>query len=278
MGIFRDLLGTLSSTFQIGIGAAGSKILRFKSSFQLDLIANPSANITLNLPTSSGRLVTQVDPFYVPNAIAADHFIGAFADWAATQSGTSAAATIGAVADPGGHPGICQCVTGVNSTGKAGVLTSANTVLLSSSTGTCYFRTDIRIPSLSDDTNTFVIRAGIATDNSGDSANYVFFRYTHNVNAGNWQGCTRQASGTEATVDTGVPVVANTWVALQWIYDSSVPSVTFLVNGVSVGTITTAIPNSAGQTMQGNIYILKTTGGTSRTLEIDYAYLAPNPL
>ena len=56
MSIINDLLGTLSSTFQIGIGGSGVRTLRFRNGFQADLTWTPTAARVIALPDASGTV------------------------------------------------------------------------------------------------------------------------------------------------------------------------------------------------------------------------------
>lgn len=56
MGLLPDLLGTLATAFQIGIGGAGLRRLRFKNAFAGDLDWTPTANRTIVIPDASGSI------------------------------------------------------------------------------------------------------------------------------------------------------------------------------------------------------------------------------
>ena len=56
-----ELLGTLATQFQIGIGGSGLRRLRFRNGFSGDLEWNPTADRVLTLPDSSGTIARLSD-------------------------------------------------------------------------------------------------------------------------------------------------------------------------------------------------------------------------
>lgn len=64
MKVLSDLQATFASVFEIGSNLiSGSKILRFKNGFTLDLVANPTENTTIDLltiPTEKYSLPVEV--------------------------------------------------------------------------------------------------------------------------------------------------------------------------------------------------------------------------
>jgi hypothetical protein len=65
--------------------------------------------------------------------------------------------------------------------------------------------------------------------------------YRDDVNGGNWQIFSRGASNI-TVADSGVAVAATTWTNAKIVWDGT--SLTFYINGVNVGSISTNIPTN----------------------------------
>ncbi len=170
------------------------------------------------------------------------------------------------------HPGICDLATGTTNAGAAAILTkSTSSILLGG--GVVTWEAVVNIPTVSDGTETFTVRTGLLDSGTAEATDGVFFRYTHSVNSGKWQGVCRSNS-TETTVDTGSTVVAGTWVRLTAVVNAAGTSVQFYVNGVAAGAAVTAnIPTGTGRETGAGSMILKSAGLTARSFQVDYQSL-----
>jgi hypothetical protein len=123
--------------------------------------------------------------------------------------------------------------------------------------------------TLSDSSDRYVFAAGFfaATDTISGITNGCYFRYSDDINSGNWQGVCED--GTESTCDTGVAATIDTWVRLTVVANDAANSVDFMVNGASACTITTHIP-STSSTMSFGTLINKTNGNGFRGVYLDY--------
>ena len=132
--------------------------------------------------------------------------------------------------------------------------------------------TDLRTGSLlSNGTDRYVIATGFADTFSGDItaiSNGCYFRYSDNVNSGNWQGVC-ETTGTESVCDTGVAVVGDTWYRLTVAVNSAGSAVTFTVNGSSSCQVTTNIPTGSNTTNFKTL-LNKTAGTGDRLVTLDY--------
>ena len=104
-----------------------------------------------------------------------------------------------------------------------------------------------RLDSLSTVTDTFVIALGLqdvisALATTIPPVNGVYFKYTHTINSGNWQIITTSAS-ISTIVNTSVPADTS-FHNFGIIINSAATNVSFTIDGVSVGTITTNIPTA----------------------------------
>jgi hypothetical protein len=182
-----------------------------------------------------------------------------------TNSGTAASAQL--LVGESGHPGILELDTGTTTGGRC--MKHSETFDIIRITGTKFVnRFLVRIPTLSDGTDTFVVRAGFLDLATGESVDAVAFRYTHSENAGNWTAYCRQNS-IETTANTSVAVVAGTWVTLEVRISEDGLTTTFYINSVLAATITTNIPNAAGRELGYGYGIFKSAGTAVRTLHID---------
>jgi len=133
--------------------------------------------------------------------------------------------------------------------------------------------TRIRIPNLSDGTNSYNIRIGLtSTINQINQNSACIFTYdlsgtqTGSSASANWQALTA-ISNVRTFTNTTTAVSENTWVKLRIVANSS--NVFFYVNNTLVATHTTNLPTSLN--LFPYIDIRKTAGSTARTLEVDYS-------
>ncbi len=94
----------------------------------------------------------------------------------------------------------------------------------------------------------------------------VFFTYTNSLNSGNWQIVTDSAT---VRTTTNTSVVADTnWHNFGIVINASATSVSYTIDGVSVGTITTNIPTGP---ISPFVYH-NPTAGTPLAFDIDLFY------
>lgn len=190
-----------------------------------------------------------------------------------SSSGANSALSSAPTATNTGEQGWVQCVTGTASGAAVhgGMATGLYTNLLGGTIAECL----VRLPVLSDGTNTYVFLfgAGDFAINAAFNAtpnNYIGFVYS-SASSGNWRYRTRSAGGAtnEADTSTAVAVQANTWTHLKWVLNSDRTQVDFWINGRNVGSTTTSIPASNVALRPIFVAINKTAGTTSRTADID---------
>jgi hypothetical protein len=214
-----------------------------------------------DLGTDVGRTFWRVETDY----------IGATPVWTGI-SVTGTGAGCGTVAAEVGRLGLRQCTTGTTATGRA-TLTTADfinstvyQVLLSS--GRVRYTSWVRFPTLSDGTNTYIGCFGFGNSTGCGHTDAVEFRYTDSVNSGKWRGvCTEDSASTNVD-DTGAAVAAATWYRLDFEVNSGATSVEFFVNGTSIGTCASNIPDSNDPLTYIN-GIIKSVGLTARTVTVD---------
>jgi hypothetical protein len=123
-------------------------------------------------------------------------------------SGGSNSAT--ATNSQAGHPGIVRHTTGTSATGRAGMLSVNPDGILLGNSWYWRFESMLRITTLSTGAQTYTYRAGFIDSAVGEPVDGVYFRYTHGVNAGQWELVCRSNDTETATSSTTAPAT-NTW-------------------------------------------------------------------
>lgn len=166
-----------------------------------------------------------------------------------------------------GHPGVIQFQTGTTATGASSVGSMAQLRL---GNGDAYgFESVLRVPTLSDGTETFTIRSGFIDTDMAESTDGCFFRYTDATNGGRWQGVCR-SNNAETACDTGITVGANAWYRLNVKVNAAGNSADFQTDGTSRCQVTTNIPTANFRHTGYGTHIVKSAGTTSRTFDLDY--------
>lgn len=214
---------------------------------------------TLDVRRQPSRSFVQVGP---------EDFVSAQPFVTSTGSGGAVGLNDAANSDPGGYPGWCILQTTTNAAARAAITPAPGQSILLGY-GDWTFDTIVRVPTLSDGTETFVAYIGFGDSATGNPTDGVLFRYTHSVNSGKWE-CVTRANNVETVSDSGVAVVAGTIVRLGITINAAATSVTFTIDGATVATITTNIPTGAGR-QTGLVWsIIKSAGTTNRRLDVDY--------
>lgn len=177
------------------------------------------------------------------------------------------------VSDPtyiGGHPGVLN-LQATNAADKTGVTSGSsfdNSLLFGNNT-TWRYETLALVPIVSSLAERYTVTTGFNTTNDtiANFTNGCYFRYSDNVNSGNWQGVCED--GTESVCDTTTSVTADTWYRLTLIVNAAGTSVDFNIDGVNKCTITTHIPSSS-TLLSFESLINKDTGTSARDFYLDY--------
>lgn len=128
-----------------------------------------------------------------------------------------------------------------------------------------YTQCNLNFPALSDGTNTYTYEYRI-TNNPGNTAtsgnSSCGIRYTHGTNSGRFFGFTKNAGGSETTVDLGISVAANKTYTLRIEVD--IEGYTYwYIDGAAVGFGFSTSPSLA--TCTSSHVIVKSAGTTART-------------
>jgi hypothetical protein len=170
-----------------------------------------------------------------------------------------------------GHPGVISLSTGTNTNGDAEVGSNDQGGAYRLGNGDYWrWETVLRLPTLSDATNTYTTQVGFNEANGvGNPTDGCYFKYSNGVNSGKWQGVCYN-NGATTTCNTNITVAAATWYRLTVVVASDGSQSDFQVNGTSTCQVTTNIPTASGRETSWNAAIAKSAGTTARTMEIDY--------
>lgn len=233
--------------------------------------------------------VTLVGSGFTPTSVIniSDDFINASKFTSAVSTSTSIASSLGwghqnlnvLAATENGHPGILSSVAGLTANANAWLWAGQNSaqavvpsIVLGG--GTITLSWVIKIENLSDVTNRYILRCGLgdtyAIANPTDQVNGVYFEYSDDINSGDWNYKT--ASASSRTTGNSSTAVTTGWHNLTMTINAAASSISFTVDGVSLGAaITTDIPTAA----ISPIFYLGSTAGTIPTaaLLIDLFYM-----
>ncbi len=172
------------------------------------------------------------------------------------------------------HPGVVRLATGttVNATGQSEMRfltdTGAANHQLVLGVGVVRFGALVKFTTLTTPFANHRIGLTDQTFMNVDPAVGFTFRFNPNVNSGKIQ------RGIAATYsDTGVTVQANFWYLLEFTVAADAKSAEFFINGVSVGTSSSATAQTASPVMGGVGIDKDTSSGTSRVMDVDLVYV-----
>lgn len=133
------------------------------------------------------------------------------------------------------------------------------------------FVTRTNLSAASNSTERYITRQGLITAAyNADPTSGIYFRYTDNVNSGNWQ-CVCRNGGSETVINTSVaPAITTNWDKLEWRINAAGTSVEFFINNVSQGTTTTNIPTTTYLLLW--LVLHKVSGSSSQLMDIDLYY------
>lgn len=143
----------------------------------------------------------------------------------------------------------------------------ATTIILGGGAVTINFV--FNIATLSNSTNRYTLNLGLGDTNSKNQANGCYIAYSDNLNSGNWEFITAAAS--TRTTSTSSTAVTSGWHNAQISINAGATSVSFSMDGVSLGTaITTNIPTNAVTPFFGFEWTAGTVAANSILIDLFY--------
>tara|TARA_R110000868_G_scaffold136519_2_gene349500 strand:+ start:1035 stop:2888 length:1854 start_codon:yes stop_codon:yes gene_type:complete len=171
------------------------------------------------------------------------------------------------------HPGILSSasftsgscnvwLTGNNSTG-----TSYACIVLGG--GQIVLNWVFNIVTASSVTNRYTLRLGLGTTAATEFANGCYVEYSDNINSGNWNFKTANAS-TRTTSNSSIAVTTG-WHNCQITINAAASSVSFVMDGVSMGSaITTNIPTAAIMPSVQSVWTAGTIPSGAQLIDLFY--------
>lgn len=243
--------------------------------FSLLFLCSLSTGASVSTSSSSGSsavntatTISYLDEFI--GGVSAGTFAGSSGNifgqtyWQPSVSGTGAAIN-NVNTGLAGHASNVTLTTGTTTTGWA-VAGSLNNYIVPSD-GAMTIEFVVSLPTLSDGTNTYIMRAGVNPSGTSTAlgSNELAFEYDSTQSA-NWRFYTRASS----TQTTGVSTTAVTsgWHHLQIVTNAANSSVSFYVDGSALANspLTTNVPTGL---MLPYLDIIKSAGTTARTVIFD---------
>jgi hypothetical protein len=172
--------------------------------------------------------------------------------------------TASIVASESNHSGIGSLSTGVaGSVGYSNIFLGSNTIFLGN--GVLDLEFLIRLPTLSTSSERYIVRIGLGDTVNADHSIGAWFEYDESTSA-NWRYCVNNGgSATKAT--SSIAVTENAWIKLKISINADASSITFYVDGTSIGSVTSGFSTSG---FGPRLHIFKSVGSSARFLNIDY--------
>jgi hypothetical protein len=187
----------------------------------------------------------------------------------ASSSGTGSSANFNQSIDSS-HLGLVRMQVGTTTTGSAYHISDVFDIF---GGGVHALEWLVYLPAVSDGTDTWFSWQGFGNGTTGQPTNGCYFYYpSHAANSGNWQLLCSKASS-HTTTNTSTAPTFSGWQRLRIEVDAGATVATFYVNGSSVGTVTTNIPNTVSTNKFGvQFTMLKSAGTNDRIAYLDYVW------
>lgn len=190
-------------------------------------------------------------------------------NWRGSTTGAATAITAVTTSQSSTHLGIIQLETGSTTTGNAGISRNpSGTTNLTLGSGQVWTQEWwVDIPTLSDGTNTFAVRVGWAQSAVAAPTDGCFAEYSSAAPASGTIICRTCASSSCTTGTGGTPPTAQaaTYYRVNVNWDGT--NCSCQVDGTNIGSTSSTVPTAALTDIAG---IIKTAGGTTRTMLLDY--------
>lgn len=247
--LYASAANTLS---KLGIGTNGQRL----------------KTVAAGIPAWEHMFEASLEHFTFDDFLGSTTGLGTSGLWQSWSGGAGAAQQYLTADIDNSHPGVINCTTGTTSTGRCGQGMSASATSMANGyiLGTNDFEVEalIKITTLSTVGEEFVITLGSIRHSTADAqANAVMFQYDR-LNSTNWR-CITVAASSQTTTDSGVAVVAGSWIKLKILANTT--SARFYINGSLVATNSTNLPTV---NIVPGFKIQKSAGTTSRDFSIDY--------
>jgi len=168
------------------------------------------------------------------------------------------------------HYGTITPATGTTTTGFGGFSSNNNTDALRPASGDIDFEVVIKTGTLSNVTDSYLLKFGLSDSNTALGNNSINIAYTHDTNSGAWFLQMNTGAVTRATINSSVTVAANTWYKLRFTMTGSSQNLELFIDGVSAGTATPSATFAIGTGVGIINTIIKSAGVTNRNYLHDF--------
>lgn len=190
---------------------------------------------------NSSHAWMKFDDFFTGNNNSTNNNISGDLNWFFNKNGAGGTGDVSSTLVDGNHPGIIR----LQSAAGGGNYVSMVLGFLALGGGALEIEYLIQLETLATVTNDYVIRLGLGDTVDADQVNGVYFEYNRATSA-NWLIRTANAS-TRTTTTTSTAVATGSWIKLHISINAAASSITYSINGSSVGTIATNIPTAVVQ-------------------------------
>ena len=183
-------------------------------------------------------------------------------DWTYSVAGTGATHSI-ATFGTSNSIGASLGSLGTTATGRCAI-SAGGLFYYQLGQGAAKFKTRVKLPVLSDATNSYILRCGFIDTITGESTDGVFFRYSHALSNGNFQAVCR-ANNIETVLDTAILASTSATFVLEVVVNTDASLAEFRINGATVAAITTNIPSGPGRDLAYGLMALRSSGTAAIT-------------
>lgn len=204
-----------------------------------------------------------------------DDFVGATtagtAGWNTTTGGSGSSTSVTSTGTSNNRQGVVS----LNVSASAGRQAhTGNINALYIGTSDIYIATAVMVDALGVSEDDFGCRIGLMDNigSIGDATNGIYFHYRGSLYP-NWL-CKTANNSSRTEVDTGIPVLANTWYLLEIRINGTTGTVTYFIDGNLIATINTNYP--VNQNVGYGYLAHKFSGNTttvSKKLYSDFFYM-----
>jgi len=199
-----------------------------------------------------------------------EHFLSHLASHTIFTEVFSSVSSTSGVGNDKDHPGVFSLSTdaSASATGYMRVGNSSGTMMIGG--GLIVYEQVVRIPNLSDGTQTFTAHFGFSEGSYGASfSGNHHIKFIHDNTSANWQ--TTVKNNNTQTLTASSTAVTTGWTKLRIVVNATASSVSFFVNGTELSSspMTMNIPDNT-DAMTIGWGITKSAGTTARIIDTDY--------
>jgi len=249
--------------FVVGDGSSG-EAQYFSVSAPLKIASGSGVTLELGIGVGTRNAKLEVDPMAWAEFAFHGGLVGA--PWQTTRTGTANINSNTSGLSDLDHQAPLQITTGTGTSDYARLALGPTDGFQFGSARAFRACAEIRLPTLSDGTNTFELCFGFsdAPNAVAISTNGFQLRYTHGTNSGQFFAEVKRA-GSTTTLNGSVAAVAGQWHRLE--IETAATGVEFFIDGTSLGVVAWAnFPKGTALAFKAGLF--KTAGTSARTCDV----------